>query len=167
MCSYLRQCLKSVYQAGDSVSFEVIVVDNYSHDNSCHMILQEFPKVKLIRNKGNSGFSKAVNQGLEKARGEYICLLNPDTLISDDTFEILLDYLTKHSSVGCIGPKILNPDGGLQLACKRSFPSPFTALSKMTGLSRLFPGSRLFGRYIWSAICDWHSSITSTYAPTA
>ena len=111
------------------------------------MLKDEFPKIHLIRNKENLGFSKAVNMGLENSRGEYICLLNPDTLVSDDTFKKLLDYITKNEKIGCIGPKILNPDGTLQLACKRSFPDPFSAFFKLIGLSRLFPKSRKFGKY--------------------
>jgi len=145
--SYLRQCLQSIFKSNEFGTFEIIVVDNYSHDDSCQMLKNEYPKIHLIRNNENLGFSKAVNIGLEKSKGEYICLLNPDTLVSDDTFKKLLDYITKNENIGCIGPKILNPDGTLQLACKRSFPDPFSAFFKLIGLSRLFPKSRLFGKY--------------------
>ncbi len=116
MSSYLRQCLQSVLNTIEFGAFEIIVVDNYSHDDSCQMVKNEFPQIKLIRNKENLGFSKAVNIGLEKSKGEFICLLNPDTLVSDNTFNILLDYITLNPNTGCIGPKILNPDGPLQLA---------------------------------------------------
>ena len=147
MSSYLRQCLQSVLNTNEFGAFEIIVVDNYSHDDSCQMVKNEFPQIKLIRNKENLGFSKAVNIGLEKSKGEFICLLNPDTLVSDNTFNKLLDYITLNPNTGCIGPKILNPDGTLQLACKRSFPDPFSAFFKLIGLSRLFPKSIRFGKY--------------------
>ena len=145
--SYLRQCLLSIYQSNQFGSFEVIVVDNYSHDDSCQMVINQFPKVRLIVNNENLGFSKAVNIGLNKSNSDFVCILNPDSLVSDNTFKVLLDYITKHHNIGCIGPKILNPDGSLQLACKRSFPNLFSALFKLTGISRLFPRSHFFGEY--------------------
>ncbi len=145
--SYLRQCLQSIYQSNKPGTFEIIVIDNYSHDNSCLMVKDEFADVKLIQNKQNAGFSKAVNIGLEVSRGKFICVLNPDTLIRDDTFTVLLDYLIKHPNVGCIGPKILNPEGDIQLASKRSFPRPLIAFYKLIGLSHLFPKNRHFGKY--------------------
>ncbi len=93
--SYLRQCLQSIFKSNEFGTFEIIVVDNYSHDDSCQMLKNEYPKIHLIRNNENLGFSKAVNIGLEKSKGEYICLLNPDTLVSDDTFKKLLDYISQ------------------------------------------------------------------------
>ena len=147
VCSYLRQCLQSVYQSNEFGTYEIIVIDNYSHDESCQMVQIEFPQITLIMNKKNLGFSKAVNMGINRAVGDNICILNPDTLVSDNTFKTLLQYISDNPQIGCIGPKILNPDGSLQLACKRGFPSPLTAFFKLIGLSRLFPASRLFGRY--------------------
>ena len=147
VCSYLRQCLQSIYQSNEFGAFEIIVVDNYSYDESCQMVLNEFSQITLIKNKENLGFAKAVNIGIDKAAGEFICILNPDTLISDNTFKTLLEHISQNPKTGCIGPKILNPNGTLQLACKRSFPSPLTAFFKFIGLSRLFPTSSLFGRY--------------------
>ena len=147
VCSYLRQCLHSIYQADNIKDIDVIVVDNYSHDKTCDMIADEYPKVRLIKNHVNLGFSKSVNIGQVHANGEYLCVLNPDTLVSENTFTTLLDYINNHPEVGCIGPKIMNPDGTLQLACRRSFPHPLTAFFKLIGLSRLFPKSPLFGRY--------------------
>lgn len=147
MSSYLRQCLQSVLNSNEFGAFEIIVVDNYSHDDSCQMVEDEFAQIKLIRNNRNLGFSKAVNIGLAESIGEYVCVLNPDTLISDNTFNKLLDYLDNNKNTGCIGPKILNSDGTLQLACKRSFPNPLTAFFKLMGLSRLFPKSKIFGKY--------------------
>ena len=92
------------------------------------MVKNDYPNVKLIKNDNNMGFSKGVNIGIKKSKGEFIWVLNPDTLVSDDTFITLLDYLNNNQDVGCIGPKILDSDGNLQLACKRSFPWPLNAL---------------------------------------
>jgi len=145
--SYLRQCLHSVLASTHIDDLEVIVVDNHSFDDSCDLLKNEFPQIELIENQKNIGFSAAVNQGIDIARGDYICFLNPDTLIQEDTFIKLISHLEGNSQVGCIGPKILNPDGSLQKSCKRSFPTPLVALPKVLGLSRIFPKSKWFGKY--------------------
>ena len=145
--SYLRQCLHSVLESTLIDNMEVIVIDNHSFDDSCDLVENEFPQVKLIKNNKNFGFSVAVNQGIEMSIGDYLCFLNPDTLIQDDTFSKLISSLKKDTDVGCIGPKILNSDGTLQKSCKRSFPTPMVALPKVLGLSRIFPKSKFFGKY--------------------
>ena len=145
--SYLRQCLHSVLESTLIDNIEVIVIDNHSFDDSCDLVENEFPQVKLIKNSKNFGFSVAVNQGIEMSTGDYLCFLNPDTLIQDDTFSKLISSLKKDTDVGCIGPKILNSDGTLQKSCKRSFPTPMVALPKVLGLSRIFPKSKFFGKY--------------------
>ena len=145
--SYLRQCLNSILVSRDVEKIEVIVIDNHSFDESCMLVKNEFPEVRLIENKKNVGFSVAVNQGIKTAKGDYICFLNPDTLIQEDTFVKLISHLKENPKVGCIGPKILNPDGTLQKSCKRSFPTPMVALPKVLGLSKLFPNSKWFGKY--------------------
>ena len=145
--SYLRQCLNSILASRDVDKIEVIVIDNHSFDESCILVKNEFPEVRLIENKKNVGFSVAVNQGIKTAKGDYICFLNPDTLIQEDTFVKLISHLKENPQVGCIGPKILNPDGTLQKSCKRSFPTPMVALPKVLGLSKLFPNSKWFGKY--------------------
>ena len=147
VCSYLRQCLQSIIKSNRFGEYEIIIIDNYSHDDSCRMVENEYPEIKLIKNKENFGFSKAVNIGIDNSNGEFICVLNPDTLVSDNTFHELLDYLKKNQNTGCIGPKILNPDGSLQLPCKRSFPNPLSAFFKLIGLSKIFPKSKYFGKY--------------------
>jgi GT2 family glycosyltransferase len=111
------------------------------------MIRKHFPKVRLIVNHENSGFARANNQALAVAKGSYFCLINPDTLVREDTFQSCLDYMESHADVGMVGCKVLNPDGSLQLACRRSFPTPWVGLTKALGFSALFPKSRLFGRY--------------------
>jgi GT2 family glycosyltransferase len=111
------------------------------------MIRKRFPKVRLIVNHENRGFARANNQALAAAKGRYFCLINPDTLVREDTFQSCLDYMESQADVGMVGCKVLNPDGSLQLACRRSFPTPWVGLTKALGFSALFPKSRLFGRY--------------------
>lgn len=147
VCTYLRQCLSSIYSSNIIDEFEIIVVDNFSHDKTCDMIENEFTEIKLIKNLSNKGFSQAVNQGLEISSGEYICILNPDTLLSENIFTILINYLSENSNIACVGPKILNSDGTLQLASKRSIPTLMTTFYKLFGLSHLFPKSKIFGKY--------------------
>jgi GT2 family glycosyltransferase len=103
--------------------------------------------VKLIKNETNVGFGRANNQALRQATGNYILLLNPDTIVKEDTFTALLKFFREYTEAGIVSCKVLNPDGTLQLACRRSFPGPWTSLTKVTGLSTLFPKSRLFARY--------------------
>ena len=131
----------------NGISSEVIVVDNASTDGSVTMVRKVFPRVHLISNVENQGFAKANNQALKIARGKYVCLINPDTLVQEDTFSECLSYMEKHPEAGMVGCKILNPDGTLQLACRRSFPTPWVGFTKAVGLNDLFPQSRLFGRY--------------------
>lgn len=144
---YLEQSLDSIFKALKGFTAEVFVIDNDSGDGSSSMVKKRFPRVRLIENRENTGFARANNQALSLSAGEFVCLINPDTLVREDTFRVCLGYLRKHPEAGAAGCKILNPDGTLQLACRRSFPTPWIAFSKITGLSRLFPKSRLFGRY--------------------
>lgn len=130
-----------------NLSSEVIVVDNASVDGSVEMVRQRFPHVIIIANDANLGFAKSSNQGIQKARGKIIVLLNPDTIVQEDTFHETIRFFQEHPQVGLLGCKILNPDGSLQLACRRSFPTPWVAFTKLSGLSYLLSGSRLFGRY--------------------
>ncbi|MCD6117271.1 glycosyltransferase [bacterium] len=144
---FLQQALASVSRALKGMDSEIIVVDNGSGDGSVQLVQREFPDVNIIRNQENAGFAKANNQAIKIADGEVIALVNPDTLIREDTFNVCLDYLESHNDVGAVGCKILNPDGTLQLACRRSFPSPWVAFTKIVGLNAIFPKSKIFGRY--------------------
>lgn len=144
---YLRQCLRSVLRATTAIDAEIIVVDNDSSDGSAVMVTEEFPGVTLVRNPENAGFARANNQGLLLANSRYVALVNPDTLMQDETFQVCLDFLDAHPDAGVVGCRINNPDTTLQRACRRSYPTPWVAFTKLSGLSRLFPGSRLFGRY--------------------
>ncbi len=145
--AYLEQALHSIFRALKDTPAEVFVVDNASSDGSVQMLQNNFPRVHVIANSNNPGFAKANNQAIQKAKGNYVCLINPDTLVREDTFDTCLAYLDEHTDVGMTGCKILNPDGTLQLACRRSFPTPWVSLTKVTGLSALFPKSHLFAKY--------------------
>ncbi len=144
---FLEQTLVSVQKALSGIKAEVIVVDNASSDGSLALLRQRFPEVVIIANQKNLGFARASNQGIRQARARYILLLNPDTIVQEDTLQEMLRFFRSHPEAGMVGCKILNPDGSLQLACRRSFPTPWVAFTKLSGLSRLFSKSRLFGRY--------------------
>jgi GT2 family glycosyltransferase/lipopolysaccharide/colanic/teichoic acid biosynthesis glycosyltransferase len=144
---FLQNLLHSISKSSDKITYEIIIIDNASSDGSVEFISEKFPHVNLIANNKNLGFSKANNIGMKLAKGKYILLLNPDTLISEDTFEKMITFFEENPMVGLAGCKILNPDGTLQLACRRSFPGPWTSFCKVTGLSKLFPQNRLFARY--------------------
>lgn len=152
----LRDCLRSVLASRGDFSFRVIVVDNASADGSADMVRAEFPDVMLIANAENVGYPRANNQGLrrfgfEQGCGDdaprYALALNPDTLLPPDALEAMIAYLDADKTIGAAGPKLILPDGSLDLACRRSFPSPEISFYRMVGLSKLFPRSRRFGRY--------------------
>ncbi|MEJ2507345.1 MAG: glycosyltransferase, partial [Ignavibacteriaceae bacterium] len=144
---FLQNLLYSIEKASTNITKEVIVVDNASDDGSVNLIKEKFPSVKLIENQSNVGFGIANNQALKMANGEFLLLINPDAVVSEDTFDKMIFFFKKNPDAGLAGCKILNPDGTLQLACRRSFPGPWTSFCKVTGLSNLFPGSKLFARY--------------------
>ena len=144
---FLQNLLHSIDKALQNLSSEIIVVDNASDDGSIEWIKSKFPSVKLIENKTNLGFGKANNQALKIAEGKYLLLINPDAIVSEDTFTKMIHFLEGQKDAGLAGCKILNPDGSLQLACRRSFPGPWTSFCKVTGLSNFFPNSKMFARY--------------------
>lgn len=144
---FLHHALVSLQKAMKGIKGEIIVVDNASDDGSVEMIRRRFPSVTLIANKINLGFAKANNLGLKKAKGKHLLLINPDTLVQEDTLRVMVKFFEDNPDVGLAGCKILNPDGSFQLPCRRSFPTPWVAFTKMSGFSALFPNTRLFGRY--------------------
>lgn len=145
--TFLQHCIHSVQKASKGLNTELFVVDNNSIDGTGEMVQREFPNINFIDNGKNLGFGKANNQALKRSRGKYVLFLNPDTLIEENTLRVFLEFMDANEKVGIAGPKILNSDGSLQLACRRSFPSPSIALPKLLGLSSLFPKSKLFGKY--------------------
>ena len=147
VCEFLIQTLRSVEQASRDLSVETWVVDNNSIDDSLATVSREFPGVKVIANDQNVGFGAANNQAILRARGEYILILNPDTIVQEDTLVRLKSFMDSHEDCGALGCQILNPDGSFAPESRRSFPTPETAFYRMTGLGRLFPRSKRFGRY--------------------
>lgn len=145
----LRNCLKSVYENLNGIDAEVIVVDNRSSDDSVQMVKHEFPDVKLIESPENLGFARANNLAFEAADGKYFLLLNSDTVVLENAFSKMIDFLETHTEAGAVGCRLLNGDGTLQRSCS-PFPTPITELFDALYLSKLFPKSRIFGAYSMS-----------------
>ena len=144
---YLAQALHSLQRALKDIPHEIFVVDNASVDGSVAYIRQHFPDVQLIESRENLGFAKANNLALQHVRGEYVVLINPDTVVQEDTFQKLLDFFEKTPDASAATCKIINPDGTFSVDCRHAIPTPMIAFWKVTGLSRLFPRSRIFGQY--------------------
>jgi len=144
---FLEQALLSVRKAARAISCEVWVVDNNSVDDSVAMVRHKFPEVNLIDNTQNLGFSTANNQAIRASSGDYILLLNPDTLIEEDTLEKCIRFMDEHPDAGGLGVRMIDGSGKFLPESKRGFPSPWTAFCKTFGLSRLFPHSRTFNHY--------------------
>lgn len=144
---FIEQCLHSVLKAAKNIDHEVFVVDNNSVDGSTILIKEKFPTIKLIENKENVGFSKANNQAIKQASGKYILLLNPDTMVEEDTFIKCIHFMKETKDAGCVGVKMIDGKGDFLPESKRSLPTPFVAFSKIFGLSKLLPKSKIFGKY--------------------
>ncbi len=143
----LRDCLRSIYESQGDFSYEVCVVDNASSDGSAEMVRREFPQVKLIESEVNGGWAYGNNLALRRCRARYILLLNPDTVLPPTALQGMLDFMEAHPDAGMAGPKLVRADGSMDLACRRSFPTPEVAFYRIVGLSKLFPKSRRFARY--------------------
>jgi GT2 family glycosyltransferase len=135
---FLELCLKSVQKALVGIDAEIIVVDNNSPDDSCNRIKQLFPKIVLIENKENFGFSKANNQGVKNSKGDYICILNPDTVIAEDTFPKLLEFAKSKDNLGIVGCKLIDGTGKYLPESKRNIPVVKIALQKILGNSKSY-----------------------------
>lgn len=157
-CALLRNCLTSIYQSQGDFSYQPIVVDNASPDESVSMVQTEFPQAALIANPTNNGFAWANNRGLnlagfaddgtpESYAPRYALLLNPDTELPPTALADMLTFMDSRPEVGAAGPKLVLPDGSLDLACRRAFPTPEISFYRMVGLSKWFPQSPRFGRY--------------------
>lgn len=144
---FLEQCLRSVHRASHGMAVETIVVDNNSRDGSQQMLGEKFPEVLLIDNPDNPGFSKANNQGIAIAQGKYVLLLNPDTIVQEDTFRKCYDFMEAHPDGGALGVKMLDGEGEFLPESKRALPTPMVSFYKIFGLASLFPKSRTFGKY--------------------
>lgn len=137
----LRQSIESIKKVEPNASYEIIVVDNNSMDDTPQWLDDDFPDVHVIANKDNRGFPKAVNQGVRKAKGRYVLLLNPDITVLENSLDTLLDYMKKNTDVGLVGPKLLNPNGSLQRSCFKYYPNTRIILYRRTFLGN-FPTSQ-------------------------
>jgi GT2 family glycosyltransferase len=144
-CDVLRGCLLSILEETRNLSFEIIVVDNASRDGSAAMVRSQFPVVKLIENFENRGFAAANNQGIRVASGRFVLLLNPDTIVLESAICHCVTYADRHTDVGVVGCQVLEDDHRIQRT-GFSFPSPWALFLTLSGLSRAFPDSRLFGK---------------------
>jgi len=144
---FLEQCLNSVLESAKHCKTEIFVVDNNSVDGSCAMVKKKFPQVKLIENKNNYGFSYANNQAIKQSAGEYVLLLNPDTVIEEKTLTTICGFMDSHPDAGCLGVKMIDGKGRFLPESKRGLPTPKVAFYKVFGLSALFPKSVKFGQY--------------------
>lgn len=134
---FLEQCLLSVRKAMKEISGEIFVVDNNSVDHSVAMVKEKFPEVILIANQENTGFSRANNQAMKIARGEYFLLLNPDTVVEEDTFQKIIDFMDSHPDAGGLGVKMVDGKGQFLPESKRGLPTPAVAFYKIFGLAGL------------------------------
>ena len=157
-CDLLRDCLVSIYNSQGSIRYWVIVVDNASSDGSAAMVQTEFPQTELICSQKNGGYAFANNLGLRQVgfkddgspqpkAPRYVLLLNPDTILPPTALADMISFMDRCPEAGAAGPKLVLLDGSLDLACRRSFPTPEVSFYRMVGLSKLFSDSRLFGRY--------------------
>ncbi|MBA2761049.1 MAG: glycosyltransferase family 2 protein, partial [Segetibacter sp.] len=144
---FLEQCLHSVEKAITQLEAEVWIVDNASTDGSIEYLQNKFSFVKYISNTQNGGFAKANNQALEKATGEYILFLNPDTLLAEDCLSKCLSFMDKNAKAGALGIRMVDGSGKFLPESKRAFPHPLTSFIKLVGLGTLFPKSKIFSRY--------------------
>ncbi|TDO71507.1 GT2 family glycosyltransferase [Flavobacterium chryseum] len=144
---FLEQCVLSVQEAIAELDAEIIVIDNNSTDDSCLMMQQRFPKIKLIQNKENYGFPKGNNIAVAEAQGKYICILNPDTVVAEDTFNKVLAFAEKQTDLGIIGCKLIDGTGNFLPESKRGIPTPWIAFTKFFSLYKIFPKSNLFNQY--------------------
>jgi len=143
----LKECIESIYRETTESTFDIWVVDNHSRDSSVQMLKNHFPQVHLIENDRNVGFPKANNQAIVQNTSDYILLLNPDTIVQDRAIDKMVRFMDEYPDTGVSGCRVLNEDGSLQLACRRSVPTPKVAFYRFTGLSRLFPNSKTMARY--------------------
>ena len=144
---YISNLLSSLYKAKGDYRLQIFVVDNNSDDGSIEYLESRYPDVVYIKNEENLGFGIANNQAIRLAEGEFTLIINPDTLVSEDTLEIMVQHMRSNPKCGASGCKILNPDGTYAPESKRSIPTISTAISKVLGLNTIFPKSKVFGSY--------------------
>ena len=144
---FLDQCIQSILTSKHQLNVEILIVDNNSIDGSVAMLKEKYPNIHLVENKDNPGFAVANNQAIYLAQGKYVLLLNPDTLLSEDTLENCFNKMEQDEKIGALGIKMLDGKGNFLPESKRGFPDFWTAFYKMSGLSKLFPKSKKFNKY--------------------
>lgn len=143
---HIRNCLNSIIQNAGELHPEIIMVDNNSLDQTIKIVKEQYPQVNFIRNKYNLRYAQANNQGIENSQGEYLLLLNPDTEVFENSLTAMIQFMEENPQAGALGPQLLNPDGTVQPSC-REFPTYATLLWEFSGLSKLFPKSKIFGHW--------------------
>ena len=151
---FLEDCLSSIDKNSIRHSYEIIVVDDASNNALSKEFIKSVQNIKYMKNAENLGFVRSTNIGIKMSQGRYVLILNNDTVVKVGTIDKLIDHLDKTPDAGAVGPKLLNCDGSIQLQCRRSFPTPLNSLFYFTGLSRIFPKSERFGRYLLTYIDD-------------
>lgn len=151
---FLELCVISVQKAIKGLDAEIIVVDNNSPDDSCEMMRERYPHIKLIANSDNTGFPKGNNIGVAAAKGKYICILNPDTVVAEDTFKKILHFAHGQKDFGIAGAKLIDGRGCFLPESKRGVPTPWVAFTKIGGLYKLLPSKQIFNRYYAQHLCE-------------
>jgi len=156
----LFECLESILKHPSRLATEIIVVDDASTDGTAELIKKKFPNVRLIENKRNEGYAKAVNKGVERSKGDFIFLLNNDTRFIGNAIDVLYDVLMKHKDVGAVAPLLVYPDGRLQVSCRR-FPTPAALLFEKMRINRFWSFRR------WKLTLEEHLKGGSVLQPMA
>ncbi|MBR5698438.1 MAG: glycosyltransferase family 2 protein [Prevotella sp.] len=144
---YVAQCLLSLRRALQGIDAEVIVVDNHSHDGTVDMLREQYPEVQVVASNHNLGFARANNIAIGQSDSEYVLLLNPDTVLAEETIAECLQFMEEHPRAGGLGVRMLMADGNDAKESRRGLPTPAVAFYKMSGLCARFPQSRRFGHY--------------------
>ncbi len=144
---FLKSCIESIYKTSGSLNPEIIVVDNNSQDGSSEMVLKEFKNVILIKNKDNLGFSKANNIGVKKTSGRYVLFLNSDTVVYEKTLECMVNFMEENKDAGASTCKLIMPNGKIDDASHRGFPTPWNSFAHFSGLSKFLGKTKIFGGY--------------------
>ena len=154
----LERCLKALSTSIGAERLEVVVVDNASRSFDPADAEAAFPGVRIVRNRINVGFARATNQVLRQANGRFVLLLNPDAFVAPESISLMMAYLDTHPDVGCVTCRLELENGQLDLACRRSFPTPSRSFYRMTLLSKIFPRSRRFGQYNLTYLSEWEAT---------
>ena len=155
---YLYQCLESLYKALQGIEAEVYVVDNHSRDGSVKYVSGRFRDVFYVESNHNLGFARANNIAIKDSEGEYVLLLNPDTVVGENTIRKVLQFMDEHPEAGAAGVKMLQSNGEKALESRRGLPTPMTSFYKMVGLCKRFPQSRRFGKY-YMGYLPWDEAV--------